>query len=579
MSEEDFQSGNAVTADQRVLFVEASNAFKSVFVETFAAAEAANIDENDRRPELGDITNRHTDSSKDSKDSPIAKRHRSKLLDMDNLIRQTAKGSHGGNVPSSPALQDALGKAPRKPPDPNILSTDGQSSSQQGPVRILNRANNGVLPKPTADPNMATDAKAKTGSLKTSSYASKAAGNEPRTLRPPDTRSRNFEAWKQARDRRNRALCAAARSQECIDKNRARFDRLNSVTGNAQRYPELDDEVAMTEHTIEEIRTTFEFLRQTQPKPTGKVVKTTIDTRQLAFRLDFLKKKTFVLYTVDVSPSRDAVIEWAETILHQQMGIGVTRVRVLNKHCYLITVETEEDRDWILDATPLYLGPHMVFALPWDPAFDSSNLESARVPVWVELPNIIHPSMEAFGAQLLKAVGEVLFTSYEEGDCHYTSIKGCLRMDLSGELPEAIEVSDPITEEAYLQPIIYKSLPNACFSCHQRDGEADVSDREMEMEVPNKDNPGGTSKTPSVPQHGEAVNPAITSADKRKREQLNKNPQQETPDTATHHTTNDGDENAMGSGNPQTDLQSGFSKVPRRLVGGKGQKAASKSIR
>ncbi|KAL3678940.1 hypothetical protein R1sor_021896 [Riccia sorocarpa] len=541
MSEEDFQSGNAVTADQRVLFVEASNAFKSVFVETFAAAEAANIDESDRRPELGDITNRHTGSSKDSKDSPIAKRHRSKLLDMDNLIRQTAKGSHGGNVPSSPALQDALGKAPRKPPDPNILSTDGQSSSQQGPVRILNRANNGVLPKPTADPNMATDAKAKTGSLKTSSYASKAAGNEPRTLRPPDTRSRNFEAWKQARDRRNRALCAAARSQECIDKNRARFDRLNSVTGNAQRYPELDDEVAMTEHTIEEIRTTFEFLRQTQPKPTGKV------------------------------------------------------------------------------SLPEYLYGWLRYQI---------------------LPNI-HPSMEAFGAQLLKAVGEVLFTSCEEDDCHYTSIKGCLRMDLSGELPEAIEVSDPITEEAYLQPIIYKSLPNACFSCHQRghlvrqcptrrqprvpkqeqekmektqpnqekeptetngqerqkpptekpfsilsnnlfevlDGEADVSDREMEMEVPNKDNPGGTSKTPSVPQQGEAVNPAITSADKRKREQLNKNPQQETPDTATHHTTNDGDENAMGSGNPQTDLQSGFSKVPRRLVGGKGQKAASKSIR
>ncbi|KAL3698063.1 hypothetical protein R1sor_012139 [Riccia sorocarpa] len=172
-------------------------------------------------------------------------------------------------------------------------------------------------------------------------------------------------------------------------------------------------------------------------------------------------KRAFVENFVAISAEGD------KTIPHQQMDITVIRIRVLNKHCYLIMVEHEDDRKWILNATPLYLGPHMVFALPWDTTFDLSNLETARVPVWVELPNI-HPSMEAFGPQLLQSIGEVLFASCEESDCHYTSIKGCLRMDLSTELPEAIEVFNPDTNESYLQQVVYKSLPNACISCHQR---------------------------------------------------------------------------------------------------------------
>ncbi|KAL3691499.1 hypothetical protein R1sor_005150 [Riccia sorocarpa] len=216
-----------------------------------------------------------------------------------------------------------------------------------------------------------------------------------------------------------------------------------------------------------EIKTTFFHLRKTQPEQKEVVVRTVLDTQQLANRLDFLRRKTFVLYTVDVSPSRDVVAEWAEAILYQEMGSEVTRVRVLNKHCYLITVDKEEDMDLILEATPLYLGPHMVFALQWETTFDSANLETAKVPVWVELPNI-HPCMEAFGPQLLKSIGEVLFTTCEETDCHYMSIKGCLRLDLSRELPELIEVVDPDTNETYLQLILYRSFPNACFSCHQR---------------------------------------------------------------------------------------------------------------
>ncbi|KAL2607509.1 hypothetical protein R1flu_026082 [Riccia fluitans] len=121
----------------------------------------------------------------------------------------------------------------------------------------------------------------------------------------------------------------------------------------------------------------------------------------------------------------------------------------------------------ILDAAPLFLGPHMVFALPWDPRFDSAKLDNCKVPVWVELPNI-HPCFEAFGTQLLQSIGEVLFTSCEDTDCRFTSIRGCLKLDLSLDLPEAVKIVDPDTGEMFQQPVLYLSLPNACFHCHQR---------------------------------------------------------------------------------------------------------------
>ncbi|KAL3692883.1 hypothetical protein R1sor_006534 [Riccia sorocarpa] len=136
--------------------------------------------------------------------------------------------------------------------------------------------------------------------------------------------------------------------------------------------------------------------------------------------------------------------------------------------CYLVTVEEEEDRDWILAATPLFLGPHMVFALPWEATFNPADLAKCKVPVWVDLPNI-HPSLEAFGTDLLRNIGVVLYTTCEETDCKFTNIRGCLRLDLSEELPESIEIVDPIfTGEGYFHPIQYCSMPDACFHCHQR---------------------------------------------------------------------------------------------------------------
>ncbi|KAL3691807.1 hypothetical protein R1sor_005458 [Riccia sorocarpa] len=59
------------------------------------------------------------------------------------------------------------------------------------------------------------------------------------------------------------------KDQECLDKKRARFDRLHEETYHQKQYPELDFNVPLTVEKTAEIRDTFQFLRKTQPQPTA----------------------------------------------------------------------------------------------------------------------------------------------------------------------------------------------------------------------------------------------------------------------------------------------------------------------
>ncbi|KAL3697980.1 hypothetical protein R1sor_012056 [Riccia sorocarpa] len=206
-----------------------------------------------------------------------------------------------------------------------------------------------------------------------------------------------------------------------------------------------------------------------QSGPRGKVfVKAKISSIQLKNRLAYLQEHSFVLYTADITPSWDTVQDWSNMILHQQLNIKVTRVRTLNKNCFLISVDNEYDRDRILAATPLFLGGnHMVFALPWSSNFDPTDVTKSKVPVWVELP-YVHPGMESFGEFLLSKIGDIIHSSIQREECRFFGIKACIMLDLREELPESIEVEDEDSEESYHQKIVYRSLPNACFHCHER---------------------------------------------------------------------------------------------------------------
>ncbi|KAL3676991.1 hypothetical protein R1sor_026939 [Riccia sorocarpa] len=317
------------------LFVGTSNAFRSTSVEAFTARSEVQINCGRNLRPFQEITNSHSSiEGKTNCKSLEYKRRCTQTKKMDplsshvisNAARSTMWGSSqmGTEIDRGPALAaNTIRRNSLPPGTSDDTASPGQPKVLHRAVDVSLQAKNKIGPSTES----LLKGKDQVPAAKPESYAKVAAGN-PRPLRPLDNRQRSMEGWRAARERRNRTVIAAVRSQECLDKNHARFDRLHEETYHQKQYPELWRNVPLTVEKTAEIRDTFQFLRKTQPQPTGLVVHTVIDTQQLANRLDFLRRKTFVLYTVDVTPTRDAVAEWAETILHQELGIKVTRIRV-----------------------------------------------------------------------------------------------------------------------------------------------------------------------------------------------------------------------------------------------------------
>ncbi|KAL3698330.1 hypothetical protein R1sor_012406 [Riccia sorocarpa] len=324
------------TKENREIFVGASSSFRSAEIDAFTAQGGQQAEGRQTSP-FQEVTNgRSSVPHFDHFSDPTAKRQCKVYREMAGTSLQHATQPVTGRPSAMGLLESVIDRGPQLPPgttrdNPMFRPTVGPTAL--GQPKVLHKASEvNYLGKSKVGPHVTTGDK-KVDQNVALSYARVTAG-EPRTMRPPDPRLRS-DGWRAARDRRNRELMSAVRSQTCIDRNRARFDRLLTNTFHQRQYPELEQNVDLNSNRVGEIKNTFEFLRQSQPKPTGNVVKSVIDTQQLANRSDFLRRKSFVLYTVDVTPTRDAVAEWAETVLHQEMGIKISRRGHLARNCPL----------------------------------------------------------------------------------------------------------------------------------------------------------------------------------------------------------------------------------------------------
>ncbi|KAL3700192.1 hypothetical protein R1sor_018214 [Riccia sorocarpa] len=125
----------------------------------------------------------------------------------------------------------------------------------------------------------------------------------------PKTRA---ELRLQAKERKTQAWSFALRSVECVTKNVNRFSRLNKPKGNVP-YPETQQNVTVTEERLSELKETFSFLRSSNQVPEGKRVKKTyIDTQKFINRMDYLRDRSFVLYTVNAFPTCEVITEWSQ---------------------------------------------------------------------------------------------------------------------------------------------------------------------------------------------------------------------------------------------------------------------------
>ncbi|KAL3691096.1 hypothetical protein R1sor_004747 [Riccia sorocarpa] len=420
---------------------------------------------NAERPALRDISNLLSEldrvSDKRLSRSPVAKKGRKMESELDTLAAQRAQNSEE-NRRLQLLLQEKTSLLQQAGLLPALIKGQGSAS---GGVKVLNTAlasekGKAVampLPGKTQIPNSAPNGLETPTSNPTRPVVAgtpRAGSNVP--LGPAHLHRQPHQA--------ERSLPGAGLRLQ--GDQRRRFNRPEQ--DKEELYPEVHSDKDNS-HMNEKVLSMFKVLRENNPAPEGKAfVKAKIPSDQLKNHLAYLQEHSFVLYTTDITPSWDTVQDWSNVILHQQLNIKVTRVRTLNRNCFLISVDNEYDRDRILAATPLFLGGnHMVFALPWSSNFDPTDVTKSKVPVWVELP-YVHPGMESFGEFLLSRVGDIIHSSIQREECRFSGIKACIMLDLREELPESIEVEDEDSGESYHQKIVYRSLPNACFHCHER---------------------------------------------------------------------------------------------------------------
>ncbi|KAL3692444.1 hypothetical protein R1sor_006095 [Riccia sorocarpa] len=340
---------------------------------------------------LGDCSNIPTFSSSQSmrrsSASPQTKKVKAMGSDLNSLAAQIVK-----NTEESRLLRELL--LANGQPAQSILNAAGMGISQPA-----------TTPRPTQPAGTKRYERTKEHPNPAPQIARRSAAEQ---------RARHREVVKAARDRREQAWVNATRSIECVKRNMDRFSK--QVDEEQMLYPELNSDLDNS-HMTDEVLAFFRVLREANPHQDGKkCVKVVLPSCQLRNRLVYLKDHAFVLYTENIAPALETVEHWTKTILEQQMNFRITGVRPLNKHCFLITVDNDFDRDTILAATPLYLGGnHMVFALPWVATFNPADITSSKE-----------------------------------------------------ELPETLEIEDEETGASYHQKIIYRNLPDACFKCHQR---------------------------------------------------------------------------------------------------------------
>ncbi|KAL3683743.1 hypothetical protein R1sor_001765 [Riccia sorocarpa] len=109
----------------------------------------------------------------------------------------------------------------------------------------------------------------------------------------------------------------------------------------------------------------------------------------------------------------------------------------------------------------------MVFLTPSEPGHNPQSNVGKKMPVWLDLLNV-DPMLESESKQMLATLGPVIHQAgvNEGGGGKFPHIRGCVLMDINKPLPTVLKVS--LNGAAKLFGIHYDTLPDACYTCHQR---------------------------------------------------------------------------------------------------------------
>ncbi|KAL3697597.1 hypothetical protein R1sor_011673 [Riccia sorocarpa] len=148
--------------------------------------------------------------------------------------------------------------------------------------------------------------------------------------------------------------------------------------------------------------------------------------------------------------------------------IGLQRSRAI-RNLYLDGVAPEwgsnEQRDQLLQQTPLWLDGHSLQIAPWTPDYNPRQAGVKKTATWVELPQV-NPMIEPLCDRMLKALGQPTYRTLSRGQTRYPNVRGCVMMDEGSNRPNKIAIELPWGGVA-VQEIRYQDVPNLCFRCRK----------------------------------------------------------------------------------------------------------------
>ncbi|KAL2644226.1 hypothetical protein R1flu_011813 [Riccia fluitans] len=211
----------------------------------------------------------------------------------------------------------------------------------------------------------------------------------------------------------------------------------------------------------------FNSIRQHElPGDRKESIKIHPDPMWSKIRIDQLSKGGVILHTMEITPTRAQVIEWAEVRLKRDLGLEIIQIRALSRKHFLISLASEDQKLAALSTKePFYMFRKMVF-LSMTHDLNPTRIYANRLPVWLDLPRV-HPLVEQYGDEMLDAIGEVLYKTIDKQTNQYVNISACVLIDLAKPLKDAVDV-EIYGETVWSQVIRYRRLPDMCFNCQQR---------------------------------------------------------------------------------------------------------------
>ncbi|KAL3700768.1 hypothetical protein R1sor_018790 [Riccia sorocarpa] len=222
-----------------------------------------------------------------------------------------------------------------------------------------------------------------------------------------------------------------------------------------------------------------------------------LDSRLFAEGIKQLQQNSFIVHTVDLMVNMAYFERWAEVTLHQLLGVKVVSMCQLDPYCFHVVVDSGKAKTHVFANSPLKMGNKMVFPMPWDTRFNTKDLKSRAVPVWLQLYNV-HPGLIKFGLNMLRKVGPIIYAAKNTETQWINIVRGGILMDLSKPLPDFIPIMVPEAPGKIMQQRIrYLRFPDACFLCRQRGHFA----RSCPLNNGREDHPRGGQRTMSPQQH------------------------------------------------------------------------------